>query len=117
MCAMGKNIVRRSSGMGYSGGNIQSFRLHNKLGVRFGLTTPGWFFFLLMAFIMAAAVSSGHNLLYLSVCLFFGSFITMGNAAVMNLRGLEVEREVPEYLFAGVAQPVGIRVKNKRRIM
>lgn len=91
--------------------------LRKKVGYQFGLTTAGWFFFLLMAFIMAAAVSSGHNLLYLTVCLFFGSFITMGNAAVMNLRGLKVERKEPEYLFAGAAHPVEIRLKNRRRLM
>ncbi|GMV65846.1 MAG: DUF58 domain-containing protein [Candidatus Omnitrophica bacterium] len=91
--------------------------LHKKVGYQFGLTTAGWFFFLLMIFIIAAAVSSGHNLLYLTVCLFFGSFITMGNAAVMNLRGLQVERKEPEYLFAGTPHPVEIRLKNKRRLM
>ncbi len=91
--------------------------LGTRLGYHFGLTTPGWFFFLLMAFIMAAAVSSGHNLLYLSVCLFFGAFITMGNAAVMNLRGLEIDREVRGYLFAQTPLPVKIRLRNKRRLM
>jgi uncharacterized protein (DUF58 family) len=81
------------------------------------MTPSGWFFFLLMALIMAAALSSGHNLLYLAVCLFFGSFITMGNVAVMNLRGLVVEREEPGYVFAGTPSPVEIRVLNNRRIM
>lgn len=91
--------------------------LGTRLGYHFGLTTPGWFFFLLMALIMAAAVSSGHNLLYLSVCLFFGAFITMGNAAVMNLRRLEVEREVRGYPFSQTPLPVRVRIRNKKRLM
>ncbi len=91
--------------------------LGTRLGYHFGLTSAGWFFFLLMALIMAAAISSGHNLLYLSICLFFGAFITMGNAAVMNLRGLEVEREVRGYLFALTPQPVKIRLRNTRHLM
>jgi uncharacterized protein (DUF58 family) len=83
----------------------------------FGLTPSGWFFFLLMLLILGAAFSSGHNLLYLAVCLFFGAFITMGNVAVMNLRGLEVEREEPGYVFAGVPHPVEITVRNRRWLM
>lgn len=84
---------------------------------RFGLTTAGWVFFLLMSLIMLAAFSSGHNLLYLSVCLFFGAFIVMGNAAVTNLRGLEVEREEVGLVFAETPLPVQIIVRNPRRIM
>ncbi|MCG3196484.1 MAG: hypothetical protein GHCLOJNM_00960 [bacterium] len=88
-----------------------------RIGSQFGLTTSGWFFFLLMALIIGAAVSSGHNLLYLTVCLFFGVFIVMGNVAVTNLRGLEVERKDPTYIFADTPCPVEVRVRNRRRIM
>jgi len=86
-------------------------------GYRFSLTTPGWFFFVLMILIGGAAVASGHNLLYLVVCLFFGSFIVMGNVAVMNLKALEVERIVPEYVYANTRSPVEIQVSNPRRVM
>jgi uncharacterized protein (DUF58 family) len=98
-------------------GGLSRGKFFFKGGYHFGLTTPGWFFFLLLTLIMGAAITSGHNLLYLSVCLFFGAFITMGNAAVMNLRGLDVTRKEPEFVFADTPQPVQVRVKNRRRIM
>jgi uncharacterized protein (DUF58 family) len=81
------------------------------------MTPAGWFFFILMVLIMGAAIASGHNLLYLVVCLFFGSFVVMGNVAVMNLQKLEVEREVPDILHAETPSSIGIRVTNPRQLM
>lgn len=84
---------------------------------QFNLTPAGWFFFILMILIMGAAIASGHNLLYLVVCLFFGSFVVMGNVAVMNLQKLEVSREIPEFLHAETPCAIGIRVTNPRQLM
>jgi len=90
---------------------------HRMATSHFGPTTPGGFFFLLMFLIMGAAVASGHNLLYLVVCLFLGAFVVMGNVAVMNLRGLKVEREIPDYVHAQTPHSVNIYVTNPRRVM
>ncbi len=66
---------------------------------------------------MVAATTSGHNLLYLLVCVFLGVFIVMGNMAVMNLRSLRIARELPEEIFAMTPHRVEIRVSNPREIM
>jgi uncharacterized protein (DUF58 family) len=86
-------------------------------GTKFAVTTPGWFFFLTIVLIMGAAASSGHNLLYLGVCLLFGVFITMGNVAVLNLKKLQVNRSIPDYPYAGRPYPIEITVRNNRRFM
>ncbi len=89
----------------------------SKHSYRFHSTPQGWFFFLLTFLIMVAATTSGHNLLYLLVCVFLGVFIVMGNMAVMNLRSLHVTRELPEEIYAETPHLVEIRVSNPREIM
>lgn len=84
---------------------------------RYHPTPQGWFFFLLTFLIMIAATTSGHNLLYLLVCVFLGAFIVMGNMAVMNLRSLEVTRDIPSEIYAQTPHPVEIRVRNPREVM
>ena len=89
----------------------------SKHAYRYHPTTQGWFFFILTFLIMIAATTSGHNLLYLLVCVFFGAFIVMGNMAVMNLRSLQVKRELPLEIYAETPHPVEIRVTNPREVM
>ncbi|MCA9448098.1 MAG: DUF58 domain-containing protein [Candidatus Omnitrophica bacterium] len=90
---------------------------HVKHSYRYHPTTQGWFFFLLTFMIMIAATTSGHNLLYLLVCVFLGVFIVMGNMAVMNLRSLRATRELPMEIYADTPIPVEIRVINPREVM
>lgn len=63
----------------------------------------------------AAAVNTGHNLLYLVLGLLLSSIVLSGIASELVLRKLSIERRFPRRAFAGTAAPVELVLRNEKR--
>lgn len=64
-----------------------------------------------------AAINTGNNLLYLVVAMMLSIIVVSGILSESTLRGMEVNRLMPEHIFAG--RPIGVRwgISNKKRIL
>ena len=93
----------------------EKLRAYTRPPRRLEFTTVGkWFFWLTVA-VGVAAVNSGNNLLYLVLGAQLALIIVSGFLSEAMLRGIVVERWLPERAVAGQPLLVEFRVTNKKR--
>ena len=73
------------------------------------ITRDGKWYIGILLVIGVAAINTGNNLLYLIVATLLSLIIVSGIMSEAVLRGLRIERQMPEYAFRDV--PVNIRLK------
>ena len=61
-----------------------------------------------------AAVNTGNNLLFLVLGMMLGMIIVSGILSEITLRGVTVERTVPDRCTAGVVFPVELALRNRK---
>lgn len=77
-------------------------------------TRPGWCFVAIIFGVGFAALNTGNNLLYLVFALMLAFLVLSGILSEASLRGVGVERIVPREVFAGVSNPVLLRIRNRQ---
>lgn len=77
-------------------------------------TRPGWCFIAIVFGVGFAALNTGNNLLYLVFALMLAFLVLSGILSESSLRGIAVERHLPRELFAGAANPVVLRIANRK---
>ncbi len=82
-------------------------------GIRF--TRQGKLYTAVTLGVGLAAVNTGNNLLFLVLGLMLGLIVVSGILSEMSLRGLEVQRFLPQTAEAGIIFPVELSVKNLKR--
>lgn len=84
--------------------------------VRVRLTRDGLWFGIVLLGVLAAAVNTGNNLLYLALSSLMALLLLSNALAEWNLRGVEVERRLPGEIFAGRPAAGAFLLRNRRRI-
>lgn len=79
------------------------------------ITAAGWFYLVLNAFVLLAAVNSGVNLLYFLFGLFIGGWFVSAIFASVNLRGITLSREITATAIAGEPFEIRYRFHNAKR--
>ena len=82
--------------------------------VRVRPTRDGMWFLALLLGVLAAAVNTGNNLLYMVLACLLALLIVANVLAEINLRGIEVRRELPPEAFAGGPSSGWIVLRNTR---
>ncbi len=77
------------------------------------LKNRGVFFLLFVIFIGAIAVNSGNNLVYLTFSTVLSFILISGFLSFSNLKGIDIEVDFPEFVFAK-RQSIGILVLKNR---
>lgn len=77
-------------------------------------TRPGWCFIAIILCVGFAALNTGNNLLYLVFALMLAFLVLSGILSESSLRGVAVERRLPREIFAGTANPVLLRIENRK---
>lgn len=77
-------------------------------------TRPGWCFVAIIFGVGFAALNTGNNLLYLVFALMLAFLVLSGILSEASLRGISVERILPREVFAGAANPVLLRIRNRQ---
>ncbi len=80
-----------------------------KLPRSLAITRDGMWYIGILLVIGVSAINTGNNLLYLIVATLLSLIIISGIMSEAVLRGLRIERQLPEHAFRG--QPVSIRLK------
>ncbi len=78
-------------------------------------TRAGWCFFAIVFGVGFAALNTGNNLLYLMLSLLLSFLVLSGLLSESALRGITVERTLPREIFAGVDNPVLLRIHNRQK--
>jgi uncharacterized protein (DUF58 family) len=82
--------------------------------VRVRPTRDGMWFLALLLGVLAAAVNTGNNLLYVVLACLLSLLIVANVLAEINLRGIEVRRELPPEAFAGAPSAGWMILRNTR---
>ncbi len=82
---------------------------------RISITSEGWYYLVLLAFLLAAAMLREINLLLLLAALLSGPMLLCWRLVVITLRGLEVRRHMPRGVCAGDLLVVDLEVANRRK--
>ncbi|MHB8417932.1 MAG: DUF58 domain-containing protein [Myxococcales bacterium] len=82
---------------------------------RLRITRPGWFYLALTLSMGLAAENTGNNLIYLTCGLMLGVIVASGLLSERCLRGLVVERLLPDRAACGQPVLVGLSVRNTKR--
>jgi len=83
--------------------------------VRARPTREGAWFLLLMVAVVLAALNTGNNLLYMVLGSLLGTLVLNNILAEWNLRGLRVQRSLPDEVWAGRAAAGTVVLRNGRR--
>ena len=75
-----------------------------------------WFIFIAIA-IGFAAVNTGNNLLYLVLAMLLSLIIASGFLSEWGIKGLEIKRTFPPYIFARTPCSILLKVTNKKRYL
>jgi uncharacterized protein (DUF58 family) len=84
------------------------------LRVRVQPTREGLWFLALLLGVLAAAVNTGNNLLYIVLACLLALLIVANVLAEVNLRGLEVRRVLPPEAFAETPSSGWVELRNTR---
>jgi len=84
-------------------------------GIR--ITTVGLWFVLLTLLVAIAATNTGNNALYSVLALMFAVLIVSGVTSRQNVRGLAVELQAPDEVFANRPFPVAFRLQNRSLLL
>jgi len=77
-------------------------------------TRAGWCFIAIIFGVGFAALNTGNNLLYLVLALMLAFLVLSGLLSETSLRGIRIERKLPNELFARGANRIVLRVFNKQ---
>src|SRR4030042_997920 len=80
-------------------------------------TPEGRKFILITIAIGFAAVNTGNNLLYLGLAMLLSLIIASGFLSEWGVKGLEVKRTFPPYIFARTPCRILLKVTNKKRYL
>jgi uncharacterized protein (DUF58 family) len=78
-------------------------------------TRDGWWCLLVVIGIGVAAINTGNNLLYLLVSLLLSLIVVSGMLSEQSLRGLRLEADVPDEIYAGTPALFGAVLTNRKR--
>jgi len=78
-------------------------------------TRDGWWLLFAAVGLGVAAINTGNNLLYLLCSLLLALVVVSGILSEQTMRGLRVEKLVPDDLFAGRPAAVGVSITNAKR--
>lgn len=81
------------------------------------LTRDGIGFILLTLAAGTAAINTGNNLLYLILAAMLSFIIVSGILSEWCLRGIEIERRLPQHIFASIPFSLMVRIINKKRFL
>jgi len=81
---------------------------------RLGFTRIGRWYVGFTIGVGLAAVNTGNNLLFLVLGLLLSSIIVSGILAESSIKGVEVQRRLPDMAIAGTPALVGFAVKNRK---
>jgi uncharacterized protein (DUF58 family) len=81
---------------------------------RLGFTRIGRWYVAFTIGVGLAAVNTGNNLLFLVLGLLLSSIIVSGILAESSIKGIDVERRLPDVAIAGHPALIGIAVKNRK---
>lgn len=109
----GKHTRHRSESSSRPGTHSHSRRLPARRSLR--ATRPGWCFIAIVFGVGFAALNTGNNLLYLVLALLLAFLVLSGLLSEASLRGLRIERVLPNELFAGHPNRVVLRIHNQQR--
>lgn len=78
-------------------------------------TRDGWWCLLVVIGLGVAAINTGNNLLYLLVSLLLSLIVVSGVLSEQSMRGLRLEGDVPEEIYAGAPALFGAVLTNRKR--
>lgn len=78
-------------------------------------TRDGWWCLLVVIGLGVAAINTGNNLLYLLVSLLLSLIVVSGVLSEQSMRGLRLEAEAPEEIYAGAPALFGALLANHKR--
>ena len=79
------------------------------------VTPEGWYFLLVVLFIVGAAVMREVNLLIILAGMLLGPWLLHWRMVITSLRELDLQRQVPDVVCAMQPFRVDITVHNRRR--
>jgi len=83
--------------------------------ILFRVTTPGFFYIILIFFIALAAINTGNNLLYLLLSFLIAAIIVSGIISRISLINLQVSVDYQDAIFAGEYTTYRLRTINKKK--
>ena len=83
----------------------------------FRITPEGWIFILSVFLLVAAAIATGNNLLFLTLATLLSVILTSGIFARNSLRSVVVSLQVPQSVFEGERVPVKVSLRNQKRLV
>ena len=78
-------------------------------------TRDGWWCLFVVIGLGVAAINSGNNLLYLLVSLLLSLIVVSGILSEQSMRGLRLEAEAPDEIYAGTPALFGAVLANRKR--
>ncbi len=78
-------------------------------------TRDGWWCLFVVIGLGVAAINTGNNLLYLLVSLLLSLIVVSGMLSEQSLRGLRLEADVPDEIYAGTPALFGALLSNRKR--
>ena len=78
-------------------------------------TRDGWWCLFVVIGLGVAAINTGNNLLYLLVSLLLSLIVVSGVLSEQSLRGLRLEADIPDEIYAGVPALFGAVLANRKR--
>jgi uncharacterized protein (DUF58 family) len=82
----------------------------------FRMNGRGWVYLALSASVAFAAALKGNNLLFAIFCILSAQFLVSAVLTVLVARGIELSRLLPPSAVAGEVFPLGVRLRNRKRI-
>jgi uncharacterized protein (DUF58 family) len=86
------------------------------LRIEYEFTRAGLVYVVLMFSIALAAVNTGNNLLHLILAVLLAGVLVSGVVSRLVLRGLDIEIELPEHIFARRPAPARLTLHNNKRL-
>jgi uncharacterized protein (DUF58 family) len=78
-------------------------------------TRDGWWCLLVVIGLGVAAINTGNNLLYLLVSLLLSLIVVSGVLSEQSMRGLRLEADIPDEIYAGAPALFGAVLRNDKR--
>jgi len=78
-------------------------------------TRDGWWCLFVIIGLGVAAINTGNNLLYLLVSLLLSLIVVSGVLSEQSMRGLRLEADAPEEIYAGAPALFGAVLSNRKR--
>jgi len=83
---------------------------------QYRITREGSIFFSALFVVLAAAVNTSNNLLYMVLSALLALLVLSGLLSAVNFKALEMELLLPARAFVGETLPYSVRIRNRRRV-